>query len=77
MRLEHKAKEAERLLNDLVLNSAIDRATTDHLNALGVVDPGDPIEVARLQGVVVALKDIRRVLRSYVKADDKYQGPVM
>jgi len=74
---EQLAKEADRLVNDLVLNHAIQEARTEHLERMSTIDPADFAEMVRTQAVVTALDDVMFTLQRYILADDNYKDPLM
>jgi hypothetical protein len=59
---EHRAKEAQRLLNEPLLIEGMDAVRRTAMAALCEVDPSDSKEVARLQACANNTEEIRQWL---------------
>lgn len=69
---QHKKDRAEQLLNDSILNDAIDDARQDYLEQLVDVEPLNMEQICKLQGTVRALDDITTVLRRYMLSEGDF-----
>lgn len=78
MRLDHLAKEAERLASDEVLQHALNEMRASTLEALASCDATDTAAVLRFQAEVRAIDEFRGRLRSYIlraEAEDTGASP--
>lgn len=70
MRIDHLAKEADRLKNDPVFIKALADIRADALNSLVTADPDNKSLIIRLQQVAAVTDEIRNVLDRYIMAAD-------
>jgi hypothetical protein len=70
LKAEHLAKEADRLKNDEIFNSALDDMRTTALDALAYANADDKTGILRLQQLVAAIDEIRTTLDRYIMAAD-------
>jgi hypothetical protein len=71
---QHYAKEAERLLADDTLATAMTVVRTQALVALSTVDASDTKEILRLQAIANCLADVRDQLEAAIKAMGSADG---
>lgn len=64
---EHMAREAQRLLADDTLATAMTEVRMNALLALGEVDASDTKEILRLQAIANCLSDVRDQLEAAIK----------
>lgn len=68
MSKEHFAKEADRLLNDDVLNGALASIRLEALEALAAAAADVPTAILRQQAIVAVVDQFHTVLRRHVEA---------
>lgn len=68
MSKEHFAKEADRLLNDDVLNGALASIRLEALEALAAAAADVPTEILRQQAIVAVVDQFHTVLRRHIEA---------
>lgn len=67
---DHLAKEADRLKNDELFNTALDAIRSEALNALAIADADDITVMLRLQQRVAVIDEIRATLDRYIIASE-------
>jgi len=67
---DHLAKEADRLKNDELFNTALDAIRSEALNALAIADADDITVMLRLQQRVAVIDEIRATLDRSIHASE-------
>lgn len=74
--LQHRAREAHRLLNEPLLAEALESVMMTALDELGRVDPLNTSRIYQLQAIVTCTRDIVNSLQEKIAAGGELDGGV-
>lgn len=74
--LQHRAREAKRLLNEPLLAEALESVMMTALDELGRVDPLNTSRIYQLQAIVTCTRDIVNSLQEKIAAGGELDGGV-